>query len=52
VLGFFFGAALGAVAAVVVWFLCKPPTVAQMEAAVHKHEEAVARKGKAKTAVA
>jgi MFS family permease len=34
--GFIFGSALGAVAAVIVWFLCKPPTVAQMEAAVQK----------------
>ena len=31
--GFFFGAAIGALAALTVGFLCKPPTVEQMEAA-------------------
>jgi hypothetical protein len=34
--GFIFGSCLGAIAAFMVWFLCKPPTVAQMEAAVQK----------------
>jgi MFS family permease len=32
--GFFFGASIGALAALVIGFLCKRPTVAQMEAAV------------------
>ena len=32
--GFFFGAALGALAALTVTFFCKPPTVQQMERAV------------------
>jgi hypothetical protein len=34
--GFFFGAAIGALAALTVGFLCKRPTVEQMEAAVAK----------------
>jgi OFA family oxalate/formate antiporter-like MFS transporter len=34
--GFFFGAALGAIAAVVVYFKCKPPTRAQYETALAK----------------
>jgi MFS family permease len=34
--GFFFGAALGALAAVTVTFLCKRPTEQQMETAVRK----------------
>jgi OFA family oxalate/formate antiporter-like MFS transporter len=34
--GFFFGAALGAIAAVVVYFKCKPPTHAQWERALAK----------------
>jgi hypothetical protein len=32
--GFVFGAALGAVAAVIVYFKCKPPTLAERNAAV------------------
>ena len=36
ILGFFFGAAIGALAALTVGFLCKPPTVEQMAAAVAK----------------
>jgi hypothetical protein len=50
--GFFFGASIGALAALVIGSLCKPPTVEQMEAAVRAHEEAAARKGRAKPAVA
>src|SRR5215472_2288782 len=50
--GFFFGAAIGALAALTLIFLVKRPTVEQMEVAVRGHEEAVARKGKAKEAVA
>ena len=50
--GFYFGAAIGALAALTVAFLVKPPTVAQMEVAVRGHEEALARKGKPKAAVA
>jgi MFS family permease len=42
--GFVFGSALGAVAAVIVWFLCKPPTVPQMEAAVQKAAENAAKR--------
>jgi MFS family permease len=42
ILGFFFGAALGALAAVMVWFFCKPPTVEQMEFAVRKTAEKAA----------
>ncbi|MGH3437272.1 MAG: OFA family MFS transporter [Sciscionella sp.] len=34
--GFLFGAALGALAAIVVYFKCKPPTLAQRDAAVAK----------------
>ena len=50
--GFFFGAAIGALAALTLIFLIRRPTVEQMEVAVRGHEEAVARKGKAKAAVA
>jgi MFS transporter, OFA family, oxalate/formate antiporter len=38
--GFFFGAALGALAALTVAFLCRRPTVPQMEAAVRKSADA------------
>src|SRR6516162_8328797 len=43
--GFFFGATIGALAALVIGFLCKPPTVEQMEAAVRggRKEEARAK---------
>jgi MFS family permease len=34
--GFIFGASLGALAALVIGFLCKPPTVEQMEAALRR----------------
>jgi MFS family permease len=44
--GFFFGAAIGALAALVIGFLCKPPTVEQMRAAVRATEEAEAKKAK------
>jgi OFA family oxalate/formate antiporter-like MFS transporter len=47
--GFIFGAALGAVAALIVGFLCKPPTVEQMQEAVRKSEE---KKAMPKPAVA
>jgi len=50
--GFFFGAAIGALAALTLIFLVNRPTVEQMELAVRGHEEAVSRKGKAKEAVA
>jgi MFS transporter, OFA family, oxalate/formate antiporter len=39
VLGFFFGAAIGALAALTVGFLCKPPTKEQMEQAVQASAE-------------
>lgn len=45
-LGFIFGAALGAIAALMVWFFCKPPTLQQMETAVAKAEAREARKAK------
>ena len=44
--GFFFGAAIGALAALTVWFLCKRPTVEQMAAAVRVSEEKEAEKAK------
>jgi MFS family permease len=44
ILGFFFGAALGALAALTLIFLVRRPTVEQMQAAVRRHQEAVARK--------
>ena len=44
--GFFFGAGIGALAALVIGFLCKPPTVEQMRAAVHATEEAEAKKAR------
>jgi len=50
--GFFFGATIGALAALVIGFLCKRPTVEQMEAAVRGHAEATAKRGGAKPAVA
>src|ERR1700680_308630 len=37
--GFFFGAALGAIAALIVTFFCKRPTVEQMEVAVQASTE-------------
>jgi MFS family permease len=46
VLGFFFGAALGALAALVMMFLAKRPTVEQMETAVRKTAEKEADKAK------
>ncbi|MBO0786396.1 MAG: MFS transporter [Actinobacteria bacterium] len=46
VLGFFFGAALGALAALVMTFLAKRPTVEQMETAVRKTAEKEADKAK------
>jgi MFS family permease len=42
--GFYFGAALGALAALTLIFMVKRPSVEQMEAAVRGHQEAVARK--------
>jgi hypothetical protein len=44
--GFFFGAAIGALAALTVGFLCKPPTPAQMAAAVRVPAEEEAQKAK------
>ena len=46
VLGFWFGAAIGALAALTVAFLVKPPTVAQMNAAVEKAAAAEAKRAK------
>jgi hypothetical protein len=43
--GFFFGAALGAVAAVIVFFKCKPPTRQQWEKAVVRDSLALSRRG-------
>jgi MFS transporter, OFA family, oxalate/formate antiporter len=37
--GFIFGASLGALAALTVGFLCKPPTLTQMQQAVRRSEE-------------
>lgn len=45
--GFFFGAALGAAAAVVVYFMCRQPTVDQMHHAVERADEAAHRHGAA-----
>ena len=46
-LGFFFGAALGALAVLMVTFKCKRPTVAQMQRAVSGAEAAAkAKEGK------
>jgi MFS transporter, OFA family, oxalate/formate antiporter len=39
--GFIFGATLGALAAIVVGFLCRPPTVEQMETAVRRASKEV-----------
>jgi len=50
VFGFFFGATIGALAALTVGFLCKRPTVEQMEAAVRA--SAASEANKAKPAVA
>jgi sugar phosphate permease len=44
--GFFFGAAIGALAALTVAFLCKPPTREQMEAAVQVSVDEEAQKAK------
>ena len=44
--GFFFGAALGALAALTVAFFCKPPTQAQMERAVRVSVDEEAQKAK------
>jgi MFS transporter, OFA family, oxalate/formate antiporter len=46
VLGFWFGAAIGALAALTVAFLVKPPTIEQMNAAVEKAAEADAKRAK------
>jgi MFS family permease len=46
VFGFFFGAAIGALAALTVWFLCKQPTEEQMLAAVAASEAKEAKKPK------
>jgi OFA family oxalate/formate antiporter-like MFS transporter len=48
--GFFFGAALGLIAMLVVTFFCKRPTAEQMEAAVYATEEQEAHKTKPVTA--
>jgi MFS family permease len=50
--GFWFGATLGALAALTLIFMVRRPSVEQMEKAVQAHEEAVAKKGKPKAAVA
>jgi MFS family permease len=42
--GFYFGAALGALAALTLIFMVRRPSVEQMETAVRGHQEAVARK--------
>jgi MFS transporter, OFA family, oxalate/formate antiporter len=44
--GFWFGAAIGALAALTVAFLVKPPTIEQMNAAVQKAAEADAKRAK------
>jgi len=44
--GFFFGAALGALAALTVAFFCKPPTAAQMERAVRVSGDEEAQKAR------
>jgi MFS family permease len=46
ILGFFFGAALGALAALTIRFFVSRPTVEQMEVAVRAAADAEARKGK------
>jgi len=48
--GFFFGAALGAIAAVVVYFKCKTPTREQYERALAKTVPATSRQGVSKAA--
>ncbi len=48
--GFFFGAALGLIAMLIVTFFCKRPTVEQMEAAVRVSAEKEAHKAKPVTA--
>ncbi len=45
--GFLFGAALGALAAVVVYFLCRQPTLEQMHSAVERAEAATHHHGTA-----
>jgi hypothetical protein len=42
--GFFFGAGLGALGAIVVYFKCRPPTREQWQIALAKAEAAEARK--------
>jgi hypothetical protein len=51
--GFFTGAALGAIAAIIVTFKCKRPTVEQMQRAVERAEAAAQAKAakRPKTAV-
>jgi len=44
--GFFFGAALGALAALTVAFFCKPPSAAQMERAVRTSDDEETQKAK------
>jgi hypothetical protein len=46
VFGFFFGAAIGALAALTVGFLCKPPTTQQMAAAVQGSADEESQKAK------
>jgi MFS family permease len=48
--GFFFGAALAAIATVVVYFKCKPPTREQWERAMAKATPAASRQGVSKAA--
>ena len=48
-LGFFFGAALGAIAALIVTFFCKRPSVEQMQEAV---TAAAAKQAQRKPAIA
>jgi hypothetical protein len=44
--GFFFGSALGALAAVTVAFFCRPPTTAQMDRAVRASSDRDAQRAK------
>jgi len=44
--GFFFGAGIGALAALTIGFMCKPPTTEQMRAAVRTSEDKEAQKSK------
>ena len=50
--GFVFGASLGALAAIAVGFMCKPPTVEQMRAAEQKVADRAATRQAAKPALA